>query len=99
MAPQPVEQPKTVEQPKPAAAAKPAEAPVEKPSFISGLLNNVSNIFSGFDTAILGAGAGLIKSQSGHGHRREGRGLIVSGLRFGVRGADLCGVKEGYIRA
>jgi pilus assembly protein FimV len=49
-----------VVKPKPAAKPQVPDAPVEQPSFITSILSNISNIFGGLDTTILGAGAGLI---------------------------------------
>lgn len=53
-APTPAEATKPVPQP------KPAEAPVEQPSFISGILDTVSGIFGNLNTTIIGAIAGLL---------------------------------------
>ncbi len=53
---------KPVAQPKPAAPkpAAPAPAPIEEPSFITSVLNNLSGMLTGLNATILAAGGGLI---------------------------------------
>ena len=50
--------------PKPAAPVEKPK-PIEEPSFITSLLDNFSGMFSGFDTTLLGAGAGLFALLAG----------------------------------